>query len=351
MLIPKKIHQIWFDWGKPQPSAKHQIYINELKILHPEWQYKLWGKEEARDFIKKHVPQYLDTYDDLPYNIQRCDLFRLIVLFKQGGFYFDIDIRPTRAIDDLCEYGVIIARQFVGGTLSNYFFGCKPEHPFILKIIKEIIAHHPLKRKGLTFWSRGHYIMVSTGPEMMQQVYERNLNLLSDAHILEPWQTSLSDRWGRTVTSAQRHSKVQWIDHRGSGMWFNLNVSEEPWLYFVFPVILLGGMATWLVIMAIIFGVRKNSPVYTTPNLRITQTLMVAANGVLCVCVALTSLFLLSVLICNFFPRHNKHRDNVLLAATMSISIAIFVPLGIILYINTALVRRGPQMQRTITSR
>jgi mannosyltransferase OCH1-like enzyme len=87
----------------------HQTGILPLKEPSKTWRESwseqaftttLQGDDENRnDMIrlseKLNTTKHLDTYDDLPVNIQRVDMWRYAKLFLDGGIYADIDISAT----------------------------------------------------------------------------------------------------------------------------------------------------------------------------------------------------------------------------------------------------------------
>lgn len=86
-----------------QPSSR-QMWANEViperwapvvqscRNMYHDWQYILWTDSSMRDFVQAHYPHFLSQYDGYPYNIQRADVFRYLVLLKYGGVYIDLDV-------------------------------------------------------------------------------------------------------------------------------------------------------------------------------------------------------------------------------------------------------------------
>lgn len=109
-MIPDSLHQIWFDWGKPKPPLDAQLSIQKWGSLHPQWLHKLWSWREARAYVRTHYDtEVAELLDTLPYPIQRCDFFRLLVLYQEGGFYVDIDVHPEACIAPLRDYAIVLS--------------------------------------------------------------------------------------------------------------------------------------------------------------------------------------------------------------------------------------------------
>jgi mannosyltransferase OCH1-like enzyme len=90
--IPKIIHQMWKDENVP---VQWEESPREWKRLFPDWEYKFWTDKTMREFMEKHYPDFLETYDNYEYPIQRSDSFRYHILEFEGGIYSDLDIVPT----------------------------------------------------------------------------------------------------------------------------------------------------------------------------------------------------------------------------------------------------------------
>ena len=50
-IIPKIMHQIWIG-GTPLPPL-YEHYLKECKLLHPDWEFKLWSDEGIEEFSIK----------------------------------------------------------------------------------------------------------------------------------------------------------------------------------------------------------------------------------------------------------------------------------------------------------
>jgi hypothetical protein len=46
------------------------------KKMNPKWKYWFWTDADNRDFVEKNYPEFLDTYNKLPYEIERADMVR-----------------------------------------------------------------------------------------------------------------------------------------------------------------------------------------------------------------------------------------------------------------------------------
>jgi hypothetical protein len=90
-MIPRTIHFIWT--GPPLPRWV-QANIDRWQSLNPAWRVRLHGEDAL-------APAYTELYRGLTDVCSRSDLLRLSVLRTFGGWYFDCDFIPFKALDPL----------------------------------------------------------------------------------------------------------------------------------------------------------------------------------------------------------------------------------------------------------
>jgi mannosyltransferase OCH1-like enzyme len=98
--IPKIIHQIWSGIEEPLPEY-FRILGETWKEHHPTWKYELWDNERMTGFIRTYYPQHWEIYQKYPYNVQRWDAIRYLILYKIGGMYVDFDSECLKPHDEL----------------------------------------------------------------------------------------------------------------------------------------------------------------------------------------------------------------------------------------------------------
>lgn len=175
--IPKLIHQIWSDKYRPLPAFLREL-AQTWTELYPDWSYILWDEKNMNDFIREQYPQYCEIYYKLPFDIQRWDAIRYLILYKMGGMHVDCDYECLENMDILlknracsialepdihCEmYGV---KQFLNSALLVTV----PEHFFLRKIIERVFSEETLNYKQE---NRAMCVLNTTGPLMLSSVYE-----------------------------------------------------------------------------------------------------------------------------------------------------------------------------------
>lgn len=138
IAIPNKIHLIWFGPWPVEHKEKYLINLASWKRLNPNYETKLWTSSlsmssvefiELQDFCTSNKVMLCNidtsTYDSYP-NLaavkewigelafgkprfaSASDYLRISILEREGGHYFDCDIKPLLTIEDInweCDHG------------------------------------------------------------------------------------------------------------------------------------------------------------------------------------------------------------------------------------------------------
>ena len=177
MKIPRIIHQIYEDPAGPPTNL---LNIAETwKENHPDWEYWFWNRQKMNNFLESTCPDFLDYYRSYPFNVQRWDAVRYLILYYFGGLYVDLDyecICPLDVLltDSICCMGLEPAlhiRPLYNKSLlvGNALMASAPKHPYMKAIIKD------MKMNFSVDYHQGDSIQIlaTTGPLMVTRVYER----------------------------------------------------------------------------------------------------------------------------------------------------------------------------------
>ncbi|MCL2651594.1 MAG: hypothetical protein FWD60_11310 [Candidatus Azobacteroides sp.] len=187
MKIPRIIHQIYED---PEGPPEFLLSLAETwKKLHPEWEYRFWNRKAIYDFMELTCPGFIPYYQSYPFNVQRWDAIRYLILYHIGGIYVDLDYECLQSLDTLlmdstCCMGmepainsIIHLRPMI---IGNALMAAVPKHPYMAAVIEDMKANISIDyRQGDSI-----QIMETTGPFMVTRVYEqfkkkRDITLLS----------------------------------------------------------------------------------------------------------------------------------------------------------------------------
>jgi hypothetical protein len=179
MKIPRIIHQIWS--GVDEPLPKYFAALGETwKRDYPDWEYIQWDNKMMIDFIAECYPQYVEKYNSFPYNIQRWDAIRYLILDKIGGMYVDFDYESIEPMDELiadktCCFAVEpdLHRKTYSMKMDTIFNNammlCVPGYPFMRCIVDavfekdDVLANIPAEKF--------RHVLMTTGPWRLMELY------------------------------------------------------------------------------------------------------------------------------------------------------------------------------------
>lgn len=135
--------------------------LNEWRELNPDYEVKYFSDDDVEEFFKDS--EYYSTYSKMKNGVAIADLFRISYINRNGGYWFDLDLKPTKVT--LPEQGDVhlfdagfsnISYMFIGGAANQTLFS-----EVISKVIENIERNIPTKKE--------HVIDV-TGPRIIQNI-------------------------------------------------------------------------------------------------------------------------------------------------------------------------------------
>jgi len=161
-MIPKKIHYFWFG-GNPKPDSVQKC-INSWKKFCPDYEIIEWNENN----FDIHCMTFIEQAIEAKKYAFASDVARLIVVYENGGLYFDTDVEIIKNFDTLLNNKVFFGFENNNFVNSGQGFGAEKEHPFIKEHIDEyknevflnedgtynmlgcpIVATRLLKKRGL----------------------------------------------------------------------------------------------------------------------------------------------------------------------------------------------------------
>ena len=82
---------LYLTWSIKKLPPKMQENVDRMRKVNPEFNIQIFDCDERREFIKNNFPEdILIAYDTLKPGAYKADLWRLCVLYINGGIYIDI---------------------------------------------------------------------------------------------------------------------------------------------------------------------------------------------------------------------------------------------------------------------
>lgn len=184
MNIPKTIYKVYINdrKGKMEKILKKDINqqkaINSFKKFNSNYEIKLFDKDACIQYIKTYYSDIeLAVFNGFFPNAYKCDFFRYLLLYREGGIYSDFKQVCLKPLDDVipldCEFFTCTESH---NALVNGFMAAIPQHPIFKKIINKIISHYKIKFYGKNCGD-------ITGPYLLYKCYNKEKNTYFGKYI------------------------------------------------------------------------------------------------------------------------------------------------------------------------
>jgi inositol phosphorylceramide mannosyltransferase catalytic subunit len=148
--IPKNIYQLVEDKTKIHPDF--QKNIDFLKEQNPDWNHIIMDDNDMIVYMNKYYPDMISYYDKInpKYGAARADFFRYLLMYREGGVYFDIKSAgrfPLSVILEendeyiLAHFSDNIHKEYLNyplGEFQQWHIICRPKHPFLKNVIEKV---------------------------------------------------------------------------------------------------------------------------------------------------------------------------------------------------------------------
>jgi hypothetical protein len=145
--IPRIIHQTWYEDLTAIRYPHLQRMQHSWKLSG--WEYRFYTDQDARVYIHSNYPsRFVDAYDCIVPGAFKADLFRLLVLLKEGGVYADIDLQLDANLDQFItkDMSFFVPRDVPldywpdsNYCLWNGLLGASPGHPIVAKAVETLM--------------------------------------------------------------------------------------------------------------------------------------------------------------------------------------------------------------------
>jgi mannosyltransferase OCH1-like enzyme len=166
-----QISQIYLSDAGDQLPAQLQQCVDQVRRLYPEWEHRLYGLGSLREFIADNFDvDVLKAYDKLNPYAYKADLGRVCLLYRLGGWYFDISVRLLTAINPSPDIEVLAYRdrQIHHGKIcwacSNSILYSKKGNEVFRLAIEQIVQNCREEYYGIT-------PLCPTGPNLLGRAF------------------------------------------------------------------------------------------------------------------------------------------------------------------------------------
>lgn len=153
------------------PKMLEVIQLN--KSLNPEFTFHLYDDIMCKEFIEMHFEKdVVYAFEKLIPGAYKADLWRLCVLFVNGGIYLDIKFKCINGF----TFSNVIDKEYLTLDIPssswtnkmhgiyNGFMVCKRNNPFLWKCIRKIV-------QNVMNLEYGKSCLFPTGPGLLGDIY------------------------------------------------------------------------------------------------------------------------------------------------------------------------------------
>jgi hypothetical protein len=163
---------LYLTWSIKQLPPKMQENVDRMREVNPEFNIQIFDCDERREFIKNNFPgDILTAYDTLKSGAFKADLWRLCVLYINGGIYADIKFNCINnfkfiALTEREHFALDMHHSWKEGEIGliNGLIVAKPKNEFLLRCINKISENVKNKYYGIM-------CLYPTGPGLFGEQY------------------------------------------------------------------------------------------------------------------------------------------------------------------------------------
>ena len=135
--IPKVIHMTYISYE----HVPQKVWDN-LNKFAPDYKILFYSDEACKDFIKKNYEKkILDIWNNLKVGAHKADLFRYCCLYKLGGIYLDIKIKPEKMFNKIFNHNregmLYTSFSHMGEYIFQGILASYPQNSIFLELIED----------------------------------------------------------------------------------------------------------------------------------------------------------------------------------------------------------------------
>ena len=133
--------------------------IPNWKKLNPDYEIKLYDNNDCINFLRDNFgSEHVDTFNYIKDGPIKADFWRCCIIYKYGGVYADIDIKPVKPINFFLEDDTTLLTIRSGYNLNGNGFSLTPElicskkHNKLLKMCIDTYINWFKNKNKYSYW-------------------------------------------------------------------------------------------------------------------------------------------------------------------------------------------------------
>ncbi len=197
-------------------SLLEKAAVANIRLLNPEFEYLFFDDRQVEEFIDKEFPEYRSLFDSFPIPIQRYDFFRYLVIYRLGGFYFDMDVFLALNLSELLDFDCVFPFEALtistflreecnmDWELGNYAFGAAAGHPFLRAVIENCVRAQKdpdwvenMEKSIPRVFREEYHVFYTTGPLLVSRTLAEFPDAAKQVTVLFPEDVRDEKYWNR----------------------------------------------------------------------------------------------------------------------------------------------------------
>jgi hypothetical protein len=128
--------------------------------------------DECYEFIRANFDkEFVEMYENLPLDIMRADVWRVAVVYINGGIYCDCDVHCIKNLAPLIQNEELVLFTEESGGTSNFFFAASPKHPVLKEVLDRMVNEYKI-----TYDTHSDWLVQNFGMNIFHEVVSATLN-------------------------------------------------------------------------------------------------------------------------------------------------------------------------------
>ncbi|ATZ52986.1 hypothetical protein BCIN_08g06000 [Botrytis cinerea B05.10] len=253
--FPRKL---WYKVGPQGVSDEAKRFRHHCLDINPGYKYEVLTDAFADEYVWKwfsHRPDILNTYFSLNIPILKADLLRYLILYADGGVWFDLDVScEDTPIDNwvLAEHraaNLVVGLEFdydyqedtaMYSQFASWTIMAKPRSPHLMQVIHDILdeLNEIAKRNDVSIegieLSMISDVVDITGPKRMtwgiikslkeilgRELDDRDVGELRSARLIHDVLILPGNAFAGTQNGFKKEKGKVFVNHHYAGMWKN----------------------------------------------------------------------------------------------------------------------------------
>lgn len=146
----------------------HRAFVKSWMVANPTFDSRFMDDNDCRNFIKDNFSdEVFSVYNALPLGIMRADMWRIAVVYVNGGIYADTDVFCMKSIAPLLSNKDLILCHEHHDTelVSNFFFAATPKHPVLKEVLELMVTSF-----NIAFDTESNMLVQNFGMNTLQKI-------------------------------------------------------------------------------------------------------------------------------------------------------------------------------------